>query len=232
MNKAKANKYNVKHSEIKYQKKLKGSDAARQTRLQLFRPILIESVAAGFPNYMPVGVILAVSRIKTPHEIKIEGIHELLQQLVIEGMFLQTPDEPIIKSFRFCFNEEHKDLLKFRLPNTKKLYDFTDKQLREILSTETENERRIRLIKRRANTFFQRQIEFDNDLKCLHTTLPSQFVFNQVEFCLPDEWKLDLRRNNPCYISQCLIILVMYGYLKRSEITGGDYTKIDKLFGY
>jgi hypothetical protein len=221
-----------KNTEIKYQKKLKGSDAERQTRLQLFRPILIESVAAGFPNFLPVGVILAVSRIKTPQEIKIEGIYELLQQLVIEGMFIQTPDEPVVKSFRFCFNDEYKNLVKFELPRDKKLYDFSDKQLREILSTETENERRIRLIKRRANTFLQRQKQFDDDLKVLHSHFPSNFDFDHIGSYLTEDWTMDQRRNNPSYLSQCLITLVMHGYLSRSEITGTDYTKIEKDFGY
>jgi hypothetical protein len=222
----------TKSSEIKYQKKLKNESAEEQTKLQLFRPILIETIAAGYPHFLTVGLILAISHIKTPQQISMTALDELLQQLVAEGMIIMSPSEPCLKSNRYRFNEIHTGLIKFELSKDGKIYCFSDKELRSILMSETEHEKRIRLIKRRTNTFYQRHTVFDDDLKSLYTVLPDTFTFDEVLSVLPEEWKTDHRRNTTHYLNQCLIVLEMFSYVERSEITGLDYTKIQKAIGY
>jgi hypothetical protein len=225
---------NARKNEIKYQKMLQNSEAERETQLQLFRQILIDSVAVCYPFFVDFYVILLISKIKYPQQISREEIEELLNQLVAEGMFIQTKDEPCLKSYRFQFNKIHEPLLKFQLSTNGHIYKFKDKILKTMLAKETEAERLVRLMRKRADNIHKRLTQYDVDVKTLYeVVIPSDkcISFRDILELLPDEWKAWKARYHTWYVMRCVLHLQTNGYLFRDE-ERDLYSKITKDIGY
>ncbi len=178
--------------------------------------------------------ILLISKLKYPEQIEMEDMHELLYQLKTEGMFLQSPDEPCLKSFRFCFNDMHESLLRFPLNKTGHIYKYKDKILKKMLNEETEAERLIRLMRKRAQrVYFDKLVQFDIDVKNLYQALPENkwVSFSEIMNLLPEAWKIWRARNTPWYVMRAVHLLQLKRFIKRCP-EREMFIKLEKDIGY
>jgi hypothetical protein len=204
----------------------------RRTEILRYRQLVIDVVAAAFPSFLCVAVIVASARIKIARQLSIQELEFLLSELVSEHVL---SFDPSTKNYRFnsetsqssqtvnIGQEEYIRLPKesFQQPlmtGTKK--PFFSAQPKE----ETKAQRHLRLIQRRVTTFLMRQKQFERDISTLshllaispNTTFAPEFLLPK----LPPEWAMDKRRHLLSYIMQCLLYLCRSGRVIRNEMDG------------